>query len=35
MKWTEEEFMRQRWSFINALLVFFNEKSKRQSNGKQ
>ena len=34
MGWTEEEYLGQRWEFINELFVFIIERNKKQ-NGKQ
>ena len=34
MGWTEEEYLGQRWEFLNELFVFIIERNKKQ-NGKQ
>jgi len=30
MGWTEDEFLGQRWEFISQLLIYLEEKNKRQ-----
>ena len=35
MGWTEEEFLGQRWEFINEIFIFIIERNKKQNGGKQ
>jgi len=28
--WTEQEFMKQRWEFINEVLIYIAERNKKQ-----
>jgi len=32
MGWTEEEFLSQRWDFINELLIFIEERNKKTND---